>query len=230
MHSDPLALPTEHESKLKIISDEVVKQLGCNTLKNENDELQCLQSANAEQVLLAQRKSSFPVTRGVLHAFMPWTPVVTNDEELPFSPMEAARRGKLPKRVSIMTGTVANESVQFIWKASPKPLSYDAFVLYIESIFGIIDAGKLFNRFGKPPQQQIENGDVRYFLSELGTDYIFTCPNKRFGEDASHSNPNAYRYYFNHLLSYNEYFQGKWHPECRGWICHGTYELRKAQG
>ena len=223
MHSDPLALPTEHESKLKIISDEVVKKLGCDKFHQENDELQCLQSVSADQVLLAQRKSSFPVTRGVLHAFMPWTPVVTRDDELPMSPLEAARTGRLPKGVSIMTGTVANESVQFIWKASPKPLPYDEFVLYIESIFGIVDAGKLFKMYGKPPKEQIDNGDVRDFMSDVGTDYIFTCPNKRFGKDASRVNPDTYLYYFNHLLSYNEFFQGEWHPECRGWICHGKH-------
>lgn len=218
-HSDPFALPTEHESKLKLISNIVVEKLDCAHFASLEEELKCLQKAPAEDVLAAQRAAHFPVTRGILHAFMPWTPVVSKDE-LPMSPMEAAKNGNLANK-PMMVGTVANESVQYIWKASAKPLSYDAFVLYLEGIFGPEDVRKILKYYGKPPADQVKQGDVRLFMSRIGTDYIFTCANKRFAKDAAKRNKDVYVYYFNHLLSYNDYFQGKWYPECVDWVCHG---------
>ena len=108
---------------------------------------------------------------------MPWTPIVSNekDAELPYTPLEAAMNGKF-KKCPIILGTVANESVQFVWGVQPKPMPKIEFDLFVETLFGLKFGEEVLKLYGPPPAN--ETKDTRYFLSILGTDYIFKCPNR----------------------------------------------------
>jgi carboxylesterase type B len=220
VQSDPLALPTETTKKAEELSKIFVHKLGCNR-ESEKEEDVCLRNVTAEAIMEAQLSTSFPTQPGdILHKFMPWTPVITADQ-LPRSPFQAAEQHKLAP-VPIMVGSVANESLQFIWEASPKPMTKFDYDVYIEAIFGPRNAEKVFHLYGPPPKDMQHEKDVRRFLSVLGTDYIFTCPIQKWAGLASKKN-EVYVYYYNHIGSYNDYLQGKWIPECKGAnVCHGV--------
>jgi len=119
-----------------------------------------------------------------------------------------------------MVGTVTNESVQFVWEASPKALPRIEYDLFIDEIFGLGNNSKaVIDLYGHPPKSQAK--DVRDFLSVLGTDYIFTCPNHYVMQGYAKSTP-VYNYLFDHLNSFNKFMQHDWYPECDDWICHGS--------
>jgi len=217
--SDPVALPTETTSKMHELSKIFVGKVGC-TSKIEEEEDECLRSLPADQILEAQKRTQFPTEPGMmLHKFMPWTPVI-DGAELPLSPMQAAEQKKLAP-VPIMIGTVRNESVQYIWEAAKKPLSQGEYEIFIEAIFGPFKAHKVFKLYGPPDEDQVKKGDVREFLAGLGTDYVFTCSVRHFALKASETN-DVYLYHFDHLLSFNEFLQKDYLPECVPFVCHGS--------
>ena len=81
--------------------------------------------------------------------------------------------------------------------------------------------GRFSRSTAPPPANQTRHRDVRYFLSILGTDYIFTCPTAMAAAGIAARSP-TYVYLFDHLNSYNKYMQHDWIPECDDFICHGS--------
>ncbi|GBG33071.1 Acetylcholinesterase 1 [Hondaea fermentalgiana] len=216
--SDPIALPTETTAKSEQLSKRFVNAVGCGHIDEVREEA-CLRNLTTETILTVQEKTAFPTFPGMmLHKFMPWTPVV-DGTELPFSPMEAAARGKLAS-VPMLIGSVANESVAYIWDVSPDPMPKLKYELFIEAIFGPLDAHRVFHQYGPPDQAMTREGDVRKFLTQIATDYIFTCSIRAFAKHAAQTNP-VFVYYYNHLPSFNHFMQDGLSPGCEHEICHG---------
>ena len=219
VESMPYALPTENQNNTKtaeLIGDEVLIQLNCSSIE-------CLQNTSPEDILNVQQNGKlnkiFPI-KDYLYKPMPWTPIVSNekDAELPYTPLEAAMNGKF-KKCPIILGTVANESVQFVWGVQPKPMPKIEFDLFVETLFGLKFGEEVLKLYGPPPAN--ETKDTRYFLSILGTDYIFKCPN-RYAAKGYSQKVDTYMYRFAHLLSYNTFLQNASVPECDDYVCHGT--------
>lgn len=220
--SDPVALPTETESKSQMLSESFVRYVGCyHWWETIEEEEECLRNLSEEVVLTAQERIKFPLRPGmILHQFMPWTPVV-DGVELPLSPIEAAIRGKLAP-VPVIIGSVANEAVQFIWKASSEPTSKLDYELFMLAIFGVKNSLKVFKAYGPPVENEThDREDTRPFLAQIGTDYIFTCSIRSFAFNVAKTQP-VYVYLYNHLDSFNVYIQNQTDPECIPYVCHGT--------
>lgn len=220
--SDPYALPTVNDKDTAIlIGDGVAKYLGCTDADSQKT---CLKDAKLEDIVGAQNVTHFPTSlKNFLYKPMPWTPVVESDvkdPEMPMSPIDAAMSGNFNK-VPIMIGTVSNESVQFVWEVSRKPMSKAEYELFVTGLFGPKHAKHLFQLYGPPPKKQVENKDVRFFLSELATDYIFTCPIRWAGKGYA-KKVDAYIYNFAHLLTYNKWLQNATDPECNDYVCHAS--------
>ncbi len=219
VESMPFSLPTENENGTQtaaLIGDEVLAQLNCSSLE-------CMQKKSAAEILDVQQNGKltkvFPL-HDYLYKPMPWTPVVGTgvDPELPYTPMEAAVSGNF-KKCPIILGTVANESVQFVWAVQPKPMPKVEYEIFVEGLFGPKYGKEILQMYGPPPAN--ETKDTRYFLSILGTDYIFKCPN-RFAAKGYSQKIDTYMYRFTHLLSYNIFLQNKTYPECDPYVCHGS--------
>ena len=75
--------------------------------------------------------------------------------------------------------------------------------------------------YGPPPAN--ETKDTRYFLSILGTDYIFKCPN-RFAAKGYSQKIDTYMYRFTHLLSYNIFLQNK-----NTWLDDTSYSIQRTK-
>ena len=87
------------------------------------------------------------------------------------------------------------------------------------TLFGLKFGEEVLKLYGPPPAN--ETKDTRYFLSILGTDYIFKCPN-RYAAKGYSQKVDTYMYRFAHLLSYNTFLQNASVPECDDYVCHGT--------
>lgn len=222
MQSNPYSLPTETAATAPVIGDAFAKNIGCPSTLGSS-QITCLRAANATQMLKTQKATHYPSTASkprLLHKPMPWTPVVRNisGAELPLAPIDAATLGRTAKK-PVMLGTVANESIQFVWGFTPKPMPKLEYELFLETLFGPKDAKRLFALYGPPPAN--ETKDVRYFLSVLATDYIFTCPNAQVAAAYASQAP-VHVYVFDHYLSYTHFVQNDWYPECDDYICHGA--------
>ena len=93
------------------------------------------------------------------------------------------------------------------------------FDLFVETLFGLKFGEEVLKLYGPPPAN--ETKDTRYFLSILGTDYIFKCPN-RYAAKGYSQKVDTYMYRFAHLLSYNTFLQNASVPECDDYVCLGT--------
>jgi len=224
VESDPYALPTVNDNNTAVlIGDAIAKFLNCPE-SDEEEQRKCLLKATTKDILAAQHATRFPTSLSkFLYKPMPWTPVVESDKknaEMPMTPLEAAVTGNF-NQVPIMLGTVSNESVQFVWEVAPKPMTKLEYELFISALFGPKHAKALEDLYGPPPKNQTDKGDVRFFLSELATDYIFTC-SSRWAAKGYAKKVDTYVYNFNHLLSYNNYLQNATDPECDDLVCHAS--------
>jgi carboxylesterase type B len=179
-------------------------------------ELACLRSADPQLLLNLSQTTKYALTgTSFLSEMMPWVPVV-DGTFLPYQPLDAFERGNFTK-VPIMFGTVANESVEFIWDISAKPMSAIEVGVLIDVIFGSDYAKNITELYGPIPLAQWS--DAHVYLEVIATDYIFYCANRKVGEWMSKLTP-TYMYFFNYLSWINEWVFGKTMPYCVDAVCH----------
>lgn len=70
-----------------------------------------------------------------------------------------------------------------------------------------------------PPKPFI--GDKRPAISVLGTDYVFTAPNRNIASSLSKYN-KVYLYQFDHVMSFGNAAWGPNFTFCDGHVCHGS--------
>jgi carboxylesterase type B len=163
-----------------------------------------------------QAEKFFPIFDPV-EIFYPFTPIV-DGVDLIQNPLFAFMEGNININVSIMSGTVANESLMFIWQAFPTPLPVAEFKLVLEGLF----PGKvkeILQQYPIPPGTQ----DSRDIMSVMGTDFLFTCPQRAaMRGQVQVSTQDSYLYYYNHTASFYEAW-GPNYTECwTGVVCHAS--------
>jgi carboxylesterase type B len=122
-----------------------------------------------------------------------------------------------------MFGTVANESVEFIYGALFFPLPDElgwhiAYDVVIDALFGWGDRAQKVREFYGPPPTK-DDSDVRAALTVIITDYVFYCPNWYVGKYLTKTTP-TYMWYFDQLPSYSKVVYEKYMPYCVDNICH----------
>jgi acetylcholinesterase/cholinesterase len=216
--SNPLSLLAATPAMATTLGESFGTKLGCyNAWLGWNTT--CLRSANSSAILAAQTATDyFPWPTQILALMMQWVPVVDGTDELPIQPMVALTTGNYTNRVPTLFGTVANESVQFIYDLSHTPMGQTEYYLLLDTIFGA-KAGEVDKIYGALPPQYYN--DSRPFISVLATDYIFYCPNRMAGRAMTKLAP-TYMYYFDKVSSFNGWTFEKVMPWCVDVVCHAS--------
>jgi len=154
-------------------------------------------------------------TYDLLKLFLPWTPAI-NKHDIHEQPLEAFHKGSFHK-MPIMLGTVAEETLIFIYKAVQREVNDAEYSIVIFGIFWE-DGIRVIDWY--PPTPFV--GDKRPALAYIGTDYVFTASTRFAAEGLFKHNGNepVYLYQFNHSLSFDGW--GPNYTYCEGHACHGV--------
>ena len=212
--SDPFSLLAGTPERAVTLGSKILSHLNCPMFGGEQ-ELQCLRNASSADLLAAQLASNYDPLDGFLSVMMPWVPVVDGDE-LPYQPLYALTHNHFSK-VPVLFGTVANESVQFIFDIAKTPLPAWEYSLLLDAVFNVTAADDIQKFYGPVPQDQ--QSDARDFLSVLATDYIFYCVNRLVGAALTKTTA-TFMYLFDKLPSYSEMVYGHYMPYCVHNVCH----------
>ncbi|HSC33701.1 MAG TPA: carboxylesterase/lipase family protein [Thermodesulfobacteriota bacterium] len=209
MESNPLGLPYKNLKQSRSIAGKFASNLGCPV-----DDVGCMRAALLEVVLDAQQQKDFiwPALFHGIRDMLVWAPVI-DGEVLIEQPIEAAASGRLTKPVII--GTNANEALIFVELTKTalgwKTVSDFDYRLTMDFIFR--DRGlreKIYDKY--PPDGKDNTG----LISNVLTDYLFTCPSL---DAASHASREAWSYIFDHVPSFNVW-PGV--PACAEAVCHAA--------
>lgn len=215
MLSDPFALLAETPERAITLGELFLADLNCSQVGGEL-ELECLQSTSVEAIMNVQvnRSLNFNVLEeGFLSAMEPFVPVVDGDV-LPLHPLTALTTRQF-NSVPILFGTVANESVQFVWGLVDTPLTADDAYALLAAVFGVDILEAAVALYGPPPSE----GDCHHYVEMIATDYIFYCPNRYVGSHLTQSTP-TYVHFFDKLPSYSASIYNATMPYCNAAVCH----------
>jgi len=197
MQSNPLALSYQTLANAQTSGSQFIQQKlnNCSTLS-------CLQGLTMEQVLNAQGPSA-----GMTAGSLTWGPVI-DQRVITAAPL--ASFGSLNK--PLLLGTNHDEGTFFVDSDPqiPNPLLGWEYTQYvIPQLFPNNTAAVL-------QKYPAASGDNRPLLSQLLTDYLFTCPN-RYAAENTPAAQKAYAYQFNEVSGF------AWPlPGCADYVCHGA--------
>jgi len=213
--SNPFAIPAWNPESGLQLGERLLRNVSCPD-SGGVDELACLRALSAEQLLTASALDFTKKPDHLLEMAMPWCPVVDGTDELPMQPQQAMLTGKF-NRVPILFGTVANESVQFVYDASPAPMNGVEYYAMLDMVFGFDNLTSIDGVYGKLPAK--DWSDARLFLSRPMTDYVFYCVGRAMGAAMTRHAP-TYMWLFDYASSLNQWIFGKYMPWCVTNVCH----------
>ena len=222
MVSNPVTLLAATPPEAMKLAKQVLSAVNCTNTTGGDLELQCLRNVSADALLNAEGAANYdPFTDGFLSVFMEWVPVV-DGEELPYQPLYALTHNQY-NPIPIMFGTVANETVEYIYGAIFFPLPNNAsggdlsYEIITDALFTTA-AESVRQFYGKPGGGGYQS-DIRPFLSVMLTDYVFYCSNRYVGAQLTKSTP-TYMWYFDKNPSYSANVYEKNMPYCVNNVCH----------
>lgn len=209
LESSPFDIPLKNPYEALYLASIVRQLLNCTGMEY----MTCLRSKTFDEIAEAQHTSRAEVTSlKLLEFFEPLGPFV-DGREIKMELIDAAQQGKI-FQVPTMIGTTKEETRIFIYSAWTKPLSqldYIA-VLYATYPTHLESALKMYPI---PPGAN----DTRDLLTELGTDFIFTCVARNVSQNLiTHGEASVYRYVFDHAFSFDGWGNFTY---CEGHVCHG---------
>lgn len=221
IESDPWTLPMKTLDVARKLGKRFVTDVGCSERHSAESELACLRNVSWSKILTEQKvaESHIPLERP-LDLFMPWVPTV-DGVELTDQPRNLIAQGKW-NEVPLMTGTVANEALLFIWQADKKAMGSVEYAAVATTIFKE-DVFKVLKEYPDKPLPTATGEDRRSRLAQLGTDYIFACPERHMLNGlVNKSSLPIYRYQFQHHMKADIW--GPLYAECDNplYVCHGS--------
>ena len=216
MESNPLALPFHYRDTATENADAMMEYLGCPI-----DDVACMRTKSMDEILEAQDKAPTLNLDNLFINFLPWSPLIEADGEIPEQPLTALQNGDI-QQVPMMGGSMRDEGQLFVYELFTKPLSEKAYKAIIAGVFGVDSYPEIMRKY---PFDVVENStDGRQALNVLATDLLFYCPlrnvtvsyQKALGVAAL----PTYIYRFTHVISFD-----CWGPDyefCVGWVCHGS--------
>ncbi|KAK3098566.1 hypothetical protein FSP39_020734 [Pinctada imbricata] len=156
-------------------------------------DLPCLRRKTPREILRAQGHVTSGKSSSLLQRFMPWTPHYDGNE-VPMDIQTAFQR-RLYGRKPIIIGTTTNEGASYVYEYFRNPLnaiSYSALLMMLKPKDAFTWLSRYYPR---------DPNDSREKLSELTTDFIFTCPARKFAKIVSEDRVPIWMYVFNHGLS-----------------------------
>ena len=209
MESAPLDIPLKSRIEALYLAAIIRKLLGC----QGNDYMTCLRSKTDGEIADAQLKSRDDVTSlKILEFFEPLGPFV-DGVEIKQEPIKAIQRNEIHK-VPTMIGTNTEEARIFVYEAWGKPLSE---LDYLAVLFATYPSH--FQSMLEMYKPQPKTSDTRDLLTQLGTDFIFTCASRNASQNfIKYGEKNVFRYVFDHPFSFDGW--GKF-TYCENHTCHG---------
>jgi para-nitrobenzyl esterase len=217
MISDPYGLIPFSSVMAAELGNLVLAKLGCSRIFEPQWEVECLRNKTAEEIYGAMGTDILPAPDEVLGDFMQWVPVV-DGILIPQQPLDAMSSGQFNK-VPIYIGTVANETIPFIYALNFPPPGW-LLDLALEYVFGETKGNQIAELYGPVPADQ--QNDVRAFFSMILTDYLFYCPSRNSAMHASKYNGGkTYVYFFDEHPSWALWYSGNnSNDPCVKYICH----------
>lgn len=156
-----------------------------------------------------------------LNFFLTWGPVIDGFQvpSDPLTALENYEKGEYVANVPIMMGNNQNEGVMFVYQAATSSLPYAE---YVAGIFGLFRSAAIQVLEFYPITSFNSSHDYRPLLSELLTDYLFSCPTRYFAKLWNQNiQTQVYLYHYDHVLSFSQ----TWGPRywyCVDQCCHGS--------
>ena len=234
MMSNPSSMPTASRRYALSVGNVTLQLLGCGAVGSVplQQELACLRSIAASDLLNASAFISID-TPNLLEINLRWGPVVDGEEFVasPFAILTGSPdlpRTNPPlaaKPVPVLMGTTQDEGAQFVHMAFAKPATMAAATLVLKILFGDVATGRILSLYA--PNGTVAEGDARPMLSEVMTDYLFFCSNRRIAGGLTGalntttypSVPNLFFYHYNHQGSWTPWLYNTI-PECATNVCH----------
>jgi carboxylesterase type B len=209
VQSAPFGIPYRTKLQALGVANAIYLLAGCFI-----GDVKCLRSKSAEEIDEAQEKSMLaPTSLKVINYFEPIGPII-DDEENPLQPMEALRQNKV-RNVPTILGTLKDEGRMFIHgflNTSLPPVLY-------EVALGIFKPSHFFQINKEYPLPSGEK-DLRDTLSQIATDYLFTCSNRNVSRLRVKHNMETYRFVFEHASDYPSPTSD--HSFCEKHVCHAA--------
>jgi carboxylesterase type B len=216
MESNPLALPFHFRDTATENANAMMEYLNCPI-----DDVECMRTKSMEEILEAQDKAPALNLDNLFINFLPWSPLVEEDGEIPMQPLTAMQQGAITQ-VPMMSGTMQDEGQLFVYELFTKPMSETAYKATILGVFGKENYPRIIEKY--PLDVVPGSTDGRQALNVLATDLLFYCPlrnvtvsyQKALGVAAL----PTFIYRFTHVISFD-----CWGPDyafCVGWVCHGS--------
>lgn len=209
VESAPFGIPYRDKTEALLLTKKVSEILRC-----KNADILCLRSKTTNEINDAEETAMFRITSGKLDEyFEPFGPLIDGDEIL-MQPMEAAKLGKFQK-VPVMLGTVSEEGIFFVYAVWNRTLSKTEY----ESALAALHPTNFRTLEAEYPPAN--TSDLRYELSQVMADYLFTCPTRNVTQNLiERGNNQTYLYVFDHATV----AKGSWGNAtyCEGHVCHAA--------
>lgn len=214
LESAPFAIPYRTKKEALTLTSKVIKLLNCSTINT----VECLKNKTVEEINDVEDEITLKLTARKLNEYYEPVGPIVDGNELTTQPMDAAYFGKY-RKMPIIIGTVSEEGRSFVYGAWKKNLTISEYrtALAVVHPQHFEDVKKFYT-----PQPELD--DYRDDLSQVITDYIFTCAVK-----------NSTRYFVNfaqdqvhiYLFDHATLSAGGWGRDlfCEGHVCHSE-ELR----
>lgn len=210
VESNPWALPLKDVSDSIRWGHDFASKIGCS-----RHDVACMRSKSWEQVVQAQKDVSV-FTLHFLGKVYRWSPVIGTDD-VPGQPIELIQKGEF-NAMPLIVGNTRDEGLMFIYMGVEKPVPRWELDIAITAIFGV-NALKVLEEYKVPANM---TSDTRPILAEMGTDYMFACPNRAVIRSLNmFSHYPSYAYFFDRVLPWPNAW-GPMYPYCDGQVCHGS--------
>ncbi|XP_062616632.1 crystal protein-like [Saccostrea cucullata] len=204
IQSGPFSIPPKSFQDAYSQGVEFSRNLNCSP-----QNIRCLRRRLPMEVVRAQRATG--ATGNVLQRFLPWSPHYDGDE-VPVNPHTAIEKGLLANK-SLIIGTTAHEGLTYVYNIFTSPMN----MMTYSGLLLMINQNEAFTWLSRYSPKN--SRDAREALSELATDYIFTCPTRQIAEDLSLSQHKVWLYVFDHGM---KFLNGTGIMEnCHDNACHG---------
>jgi carboxylesterase type B len=216
MESNPLALPYHDRTSAAANAADVAAYLGC-----ETDDVTCMMGKSMEEILDAQEHAVKLDLKNLFLNFVPFSPMVEPNGELPDQPLYALQAGKI-NPMPMLQGSLYDEGQLFVYELFTKPLGEKEYKGAVDAIFGVERGKQVLEMY--PFDIVPGSTDGREAMNVFATDLMFYCPLRNVTKsyqlaNGVEANP-SYVYRFSHIMSFDCW--GENYTFCVGYCCHGS--------
>eukprot|EP01040_Poterioochromonas_malhamensis_P010278 gene10278-11180_t len=217
MESNPLGLPFHDRASAQTNADDVFSYLNC-----ASNDVACMKTKSVDEVLDAQKNAIKLDFDTLLLNFLPFSPMIEANGEIPDQPLTALAKGAVNNHNPIMSGSLYDEGQLFVYELFTKPLNQKEYELIIKAVFGLTKSKRIIEKY--PFDLIPGNTDGRNLFNVLATDLLFYCPlrniTKGYQQVLGEDTIPSYIYRFKHVMSFDCW--GENYTFCVGSCCHGS--------